>query len=206
MSEPLDFIHRFVPGASAHTLLLLHGTGGTEDDMLSLGSALDPQAALLSPRGKVLENGMPRFFRRLAEGVFDQEDLIRRTHELADFIGNASAHYGFDASKVIAVGYSNGANIAGGLLLLRSGVLSGAALWRPMVPLTPKALPDLKGTPVLVAAANHDPIVAPANTRELVALLKRAGAKVTLQTENAGHGLTDETIQNTRLWLAEGAP
>jgi predicted esterase len=119
MSLPLDFIHRFVPGRSARTLLLLHGTGGTESDMLSLGRELDPEAALLSPRGKVSESGMPRFFRRLAEGVFDEEDLIRRTHELAAFIGEAATHYEIDSSKIVAVGYSNGANIAGALLLLR---------------------------------------------------------------------------------------
>src|SRR3954470_11944872 len=146
MSAPvtLDFVHRYVPGRSTRTLLLLHGTGGNETDLLSLGRSLDPTAALLSPRGKVLENGMPRFFRRLAEGVFDEEDLVRRAHELADFIGEAAEHYRFHPKNVVAVGYSNGANIAGGLLLLRPGVLSGAALLRPMVPLIPQTLPELK--------------------------------------------------------------
>ncbi len=201
----LDFVHQFVPGSSRRTLLLLHGTGGNENDMISVGRALDPSAALLSPRGKVLENGMPRFFRRLAEGVFDEEDLIRRTHELADFIGEAAAHYGFDAEKVVAVGYSNGANIAGGILLLRSGVLCGAALLRPMAPLIPKTLPELKATPVLVSAGNHDPIVPAENARELVALLRRAGADVTVCFENAGHGLTDTTFASTQRWLAEKA-
>ena len=201
----LDFVHQFVPGTSNRTLLLLHGTGGNENDLLSLGRALDAEASLLSPRGKVLENGMPRFFRRLAEGVFDEEDLIRRTHELADFIEKAVAHYSFEAKKIIAVGYSNGANIAGSILLLRPDVLCGAALLRPMVPLVPETLPELKGVPVLVASGNQDPIVPAENARELVALLRRAGADVTVCFENAGHGLTDTTLETTRRWIADKA-
>ena len=207
MSQPaaLSFIHQFAPGASIRTLLLLHGTGGSEDDLLAVGRTIDPEAALLSPRGKVLENGMPRFFRRLAEGVFDEEDLIQRSHELADFIGEAAAHYGFDAKKVVAVGYSNGANIAGGVLLLRPGVLCGAALWRPMVPLIPETLPELKGVPVLVSAGNQDPIVPAENARDLVNLLRRAGADVTVCFENASHNLTEDTLSATQRWLAEKA-
>ena len=204
-SDPLGFLHRFVPGPSGRTLLLLHGTGGTEDDLLPLGRALDAEAALLSPRGRVLENGMPRFFRRLAEGVFDEQDLIRRTHELADFIEAAAAHYQFDPKQLIALGYSNGANIAGGLLLLRPKALGGAALLRPMVPLVPETLPDLKGVPVLVSVGNQDPIVPAENARELVALLRRAGADVTVCFENAGHGLTEATLASARRWLAEKA-
>ncbi|HEV3409824.1 MAG TPA: alpha/beta hydrolase [Chthoniobacterales bacterium] len=207
MSEEsnLGFLHRFLPGAESRTLLLLHGTGGNEKDLLSLGRALDPQAALLSPRGKVLENGMPRFFRRLAEGVFDEADLVRRTHELADFIEAAAAHYDLDAKKITAIGYSNGANIAGALLLLRANVLRGAALLRPMVPLVPETLPDLSGTPVLVAAGDHDPIVPPENARELAALLRRAGADVTVTFENTGHNLTAATVENVRGWLTASA-
>jgi predicted esterase len=199
----LNFIHQFEPGQSRRTLLLLHGTGGNENDLLALGRALDANAALLSPRGKVLENGMPRFFRRLAEGVFDEEDLISRTSELADFIGAAATHYHFDATKVVAVGYSNGANIAGAILLLRPGVLCAAALWRPMVPLVPDAFPELKAIPVLVSAGNQDPIVPAQNARELVTLLRRAGADVTVHFENAGHNLTDATFTTTQRWLAE---
>jgi predicted esterase len=202
MSSLLDFHHEFVPGKSARTLLLLHGTGGTERDLLGLGRTLDPAAALLGVRGKVLENGMPRFFRRLAEGVFDEEDLIRRTHELADFVAAAAQQYRFDTTQVVAVGYSNGANIAGSLLLLHPGVLAGAALLRPMVPLVPNPLPDLKGTPILIAAGNHDPIVPPANTRELVALFEKAGAEVTLHAEETGHHLTEETIEQAQRWIA----
>ncbi len=202
MTQPeLEFIHQFIPGSSRRTLILLHGTGGTESDLLALGRALDPDAALLSPRGKVLENGMPRFFRRLAEGVFDEKDLIFRTHELADFIQVASEHYGFNRSESIAIGYSNGANVAGGILLLRPGTFQGAALWRPMVPLIPANLPELKSAPVLVAAGNHDPIVPVEKVHELITLLRRTGADVTVFFEEAGHGLTQTTLTATKNWL-----
>jgi phospholipase/carboxylesterase len=203
MSGIEDFIHKFVPGTSGRTLVLLHGTGGTESDLLGLGRALDPDAALLSLRGKVLENGMPRFFRRLAEGVFDEEDLIFRAHELADFVHVAAEYYVFAENKAIAVGYSNGANIAGGVLLLRPETFQGAALLRPMVPLIPENLPELKGAPVLVAAGNHDPIIPVENARELVALLRRSGADVTAFFENASHGLTETTVATTQRWLKD---
>jgi phospholipase/carboxylesterase len=203
MSGTEDFIHKFVPGTSGRTLILLHGTGGTESDLIDLGRRLDPEAALLSPRGKVLENGMPRFFRRLSEGVFDEEDLIFRTHELANFIQVAAEQYGFSQNKAVAVGYSNGANIAGSILLLRPETLQGAALLRPMVPLIPEILPELKGAPVLVAAGNFDPIVPVDNARELVALLRRAGADVTAFFENASHGLTETTILTAQRWLQD---
>src|ERR1700736_5306731 len=133
-----DFIHEFAPGNSDRTLLLLHGTGGSERDLIPLGQELDSNANLLSPRGKVLENGMPRFFRRLAEGVFDEKDLIERTHELADFVGSAASALGFDPTKVTAVGFSNGANIAASMLLLRPETLASAVLFRAMVPLIPE--------------------------------------------------------------------
>ena len=207
MTKPttLDFLHTFVPGGSARTLLLLHGTGGDENDLIPVGRALDPEAALLSPRGKVLENGMPRFFRRLAIGVFDEEDLIRRTHELADFIELASEQYRFDRQNLRAVGYSNGANIAASLLLLRPEALGGAALLRPMLPLIPEKLPVLKGLPVLIAAADHDTIAPPGGALELATLLRNAGADLTVSFENAGHGLTDETITTVKRWLLRDA-
>src|SRR5438477_9120157 len=138
-----DFIHQLVPGNSKRTLLLLHGTGGNERDLIPLGHDLDPNASLLSPRGKVLENGMPRFFRRLAEGVFDLEDLQKRTHELADFVVSAAAHYKIDIKHIVAVGYSNGANIAASTLLLRPEILAGAILFRAMVALEPQKRPEL---------------------------------------------------------------
>src|ERR1700756_1470529 len=143
MRPPPDFIHEFVPGRSGRTLLLLHGTGGNERDLIPVGRELDSSASLLSPRGKVLENGMPRFFRRLAEGVFDLEDLTRRTHELADFVIAAAQHYKIDINNIVAVGYSNGANIAASMLLLRPKMLSAAILFRAMVPLVPDKQPDL---------------------------------------------------------------
>lgn len=202
MTTSSDFLHSWVPGTSTRTLLLLHGTGGTENDLLPLGRALDPEANLLSPRGKVLENGMPRFFRRLAEGVFDEEDLIFRTHELANFLSQAAKQYGFDPRQLYAVGYSNGANIAGALLLLRPEALAGAALWRAMVPLVPDELPDLPGTPVLIAEGRHDPIVSLEEAQSLAALLRDAGAEVTDHFENAGHGLTENTVNTTKQWLA----
>src|SRR5579875_2247309 len=157
-----SFIHRFIPAQSAQispgpTLLMLHGTGGDENALLDLGRMLAPGAALLSPRGKILENGMPRYFRRLAEGVFDLSDLTRRTHELADFVETASVAYDFDPARVIAVGFSNGANIAGSMLLLRPSVLSAAVLLHAQVPLVPPSLPNLLGKPIFIGAGPADP-------------------------------------------------
>lgn len=199
--EELNFVHTFVPGRSTRTLLLLHGTGGNENDLIPLGRELDPEANLLSPRGKVLENGMPRFFRRLAEGIFDEEDLIRRTHELADFIEQASAKYELNRQNLYAVGYSNGANIAGSLLLLRPQTLAGAILLRPMVPIVPEPLPDLSGVPVLTVSGRYDPIVPADEALQLVYLLRNAGADVSGSLENAGHGLTKATVEIVRRWL-----
>ena len=153
-----DLIHEFVSGSSERTLLLLHGTGGNEHDLIPLGRELDPTAALLSPRGKVLENGMPRFFRRVAEGVFDLDDLKKRTHELADFVVGASRHYRLAATHIVAVGYSNGANIATSMLLLRPEILHAAILFRAMVPFVPDNLADLSSARVWIGAGNQDPI------------------------------------------------
>src|SRR6184192_949562 len=160
MSLQPDFIHEFVPGTSNRSLLLLHGTGGNERDLIPLGRELDPDAALLSPRGKVLENGMPRFFRRLAEGIFDLEDLKYRTNELADFVAAAAHRYSFASDNVVAVGYSNGDNIAASMLLLRPEILSDAILFRAMVPLIPETEPDLGSVRVWIGAGSNDPIVA----------------------------------------------
>jgi phospholipase/carboxylesterase len=201
----MDFIHRFVPapeGSTARTLLLLHGTGGNEDDMLPLGRQLDPTAALLSPRGNVLENGMPRFFRRLAEGIFDEEDVVRRAHELAEFVIAASARYQFDLTQMTAVGYSNGANIAAAVLLLEPEVLAGAILLRAMVPLVPPALPDLAHRRVLLSSGERDPIVPVENAERLAAMLREAGADVSLRIEPAGHALARGDIEAAKQWLA----
>ncbi|PYJ06889.1 MAG: hydrolase [Verrucomicrobia bacterium] len=200
----LDFIHRFLPapaGGTARTLLLLHGTGGDENDLIPLGRELDPTAALLSLRGNVLENSMPRFFRRLAEGVFDEEDVIRRAHELADFVDAAAAQYGFDPREMTTVGYSNGANIAAALLLLRPDVLASAVLFRAMVPLVPSVLPKLASTRVLITSGQEDPIVPVENAERLVAMLRGAGAEVNWRLEPAGHGLVSGDVEAAKEWL-----
>ena len=181
--------------------MLLHGTGGNERDLIPLGRELDPNASLLSPRGKVLENGMPRFFRRLAEGVFDLEDLQKRTHELADFVVSAAAHYKIDIKKVVAVGYSNGANIAASILLLRPEVLSAAILFRAMVPLVPETQPDLASKCVWIGAGSNDPVVPASETKQLSELLRAAGADVTIRFFQSGHELTAEDVDLAREWL-----
>jgi phospholipase/carboxylesterase len=201
--ENLGFIHRFEPAMEegASTLLLLHGTGGSEHDLLELGRMLAPSAALLSPRGKVLENGMPRFFRRLAEGVFDIEDLKLRTHELADFVEAACEAYEIDQSRIIAVGFSNGANIAASMLLLRPGVIRSAVLLRAMVPLEPESPVDLQGSRILISSGRHDPIVPADNAERLAELLREAGADVTHHWEEASHGLTRGDIEAASEWV-----
>jgi predicted esterase len=192
-----DFIHEFVPGNSSRTLLLLHGTGGNERDLIPLGRELDLNAALLSPRGKILENGMPRFFRRLAEGVFDLEDLKMRTNELADFVAAAVRHYELIANDVVGVGYSNGANIAASMLLLRPETLHAVILFRAMVPLVPDKLPDLSSMRVWIGAGDQDPIVPASETQRLATLLRRAGADVTIRFANANANFADELLIST---------
>ena len=198
-----DFIHDFVAGKSKRTLLLLHGTGGNERDLIPLGHKLDPNASLLSPRGKTLENGMPRFFRRLAEGVFDLEDLQKRTNELADFVTSAAKHYEIDDKKIVAVGYSNGANITASILLLRPKILSAAILFRAMVPLVPEKQPDLSAVRVLISEGDHDPIVSAAEAGRLAGLLRSAGADVTIRFFQSGHELTSEDVNFAREWLTK---
>jgi phospholipase/carboxylesterase len=195
-----DFIHEFVPGISGRTLLLLHGTGGNEHDLIPLGRELDPKASLLSPRGKILENGMPRFFRRLAEGVFDVEDLKQRTNELADFVGRATQHYKLAADQIIAVGYSNGANITASMLLLRPEILRAAILFRAMVPIVPENLPNLSSVRVWIGAGDQDPIIPVSEAQRLAELLRRAGADVTIRFANATHGLTSAEVETARHW------
>src|SRR6185437_16169035 len=205
MTAELDFISYAQPPREAGQpiLLLLHGTGGNERSLLPLAEALAPGAGILAPRGKVLENGMPRFFRRLAEGVFDLPDLHARTHELAAFVETATTHYGFDPGRLIAVGYSNGANIAGSLLLHYPKLLAGAVLLRAMVPFEPDQPPDLHGRRVLITAGKFDPLIPAANSRRLADLLKSAGAEVTLQILPSDHGLTQTDLTLTRDWLAD---
>ena len=201
-SLALDFVHRFEPGPdpAAPPLLLLHGTGGDEADLLPLGRTLSPGSALLSPRGPVLENGMPRFFRRLAEGVFDEADVRRRASDLAAFVAQARDAYGLAAP--VAVGFSNGANIAAATLLLHPEALAGAVLLRAMVPLAEAPPADLAGRPVLLLSGAFDPIVPAENAERLAAGLERAGARVTHTVNPAGHGLSQADLAAAGPWLA----
>ena len=222
MKQP-DFKYRFIPSQSQQqvadnsdqayrpkdnksktlTLLLLHGTGGNEDDLIQVGQMISPSASLLSPRGKVLENGMSRFFKRLAEGVFDLEDLKFRTRELADFVKDTSSIYGFDLNKTIAVGFSNGANIAASLLLSYPGTLMGAILFRAMVPFIPNSPLDLSDKKVLLSAGVYDPIVSESQTQSLYNILKKSRTNVTLKWQQSGHNLTESDILDAKEWLSE---
>jgi phospholipase/carboxylesterase/glyoxalase family protein len=196
-------VHVYTPPTDydGRTLLVLHGTGGDEHDLVPLGQMLAPTAGLLSPRGNVSENGAARFFRRLAEGVFDIEDLHARTKELAVFVKDAATHYKFDAGKVIAVGFSNGANIAGSLLLSNPGLLRAAILFRAMVPFEPATRIDLSGTDVFIGAGRADPLVAPAQSEALAGMLGAAGANVTLDWQPVGHTLSKADVDAAHSWL-----
>jgi len=184
------------------TLVLLHGTGGNEEDLIFLGKELEPNASILSPRGKVLENGMPRFFKRLAEGVFDIEDLKFRTHELADFIQKCSLHYKFDLKQTIVVGFSNGANIAASILLLRPDILQGAILFRAMVPLIPDdPLPNLSSKKILFSAGLEDPIVTKTETENLFRLFQKTNADITLKWQHSSHNLIQDDLVIAKEWI-----
>jgi len=203
-TEPwtVPFTHKFVPvAANGVTLLLLHGTGGNENSLLELGAELLPEANLLSPRGKVLENGMPRFFRRLSEGVFDVEDLHTRTVELARFIREATNHYGLNPGKLVALGYSNGANIASSLLLTYSNLIAGAVLLRAMVPFEPSEPISGSRSQVLLLSGDRDPLVPIHDANRLAQLLKETGAKVTHTTVHAGHSLTEPELNTAHDFL-----
>ena len=207
--KDLGFIHRFVPAnvasISPRAFLLLHGTGGDEADLLDLGRALDPNVALLSPRGKVLENGAPRFFRRLAEGIFDEADVIARARELASFVEQATTHYKIETKRFVAVGYSNGANIAAAMLLLDVASFSRAILFRPMVPFSPVEHVDLREKRALLVAGKFDPIARLEVVERLRALLATGGARIDVQVQESGHELTGADVESARHWLAQGA-
>jgi predicted esterase len=198
----LGFEHVFRAPADRRspTLLLLHGTGGNEHDLVPLGESLAPRAGLLSPRGKVLERDMPRFFRRLAEGVFDLDDLRFRTRELAAFVAAAAAFYGFDPTRVIAVGFSNGANIAASTLLVEPGVLAAAVLFRAMVPIVPDPLPSLAGTPIFMSNGRADSLIPAAEAERLASLFRQAGANLTLEWQPGGHPLTRQDLARAQQW------
>lgn len=203
----MRYVHRYVPAPnarpSAKTLLLLHGTGGNENDLLPLGPMLDPDAALLSPRGDVLENGMPRFFRRLREGVFDEDDVRKRAQALSEFVEEARAEHGL--GPVTAVGFSNGANIASAMMLLHPRTLAGGVLLAPMVPLVPDPLPDLSHASAFLGAGRNDPLVPVPEAERLAALFTRAGADVTLHWHPGGHAIDRSIVDAARIWLAAHA-
>lgn len=198
------YVHRWTPGRGAETALLLHGTGGNENDLLPLAGELLPDAAVLALRGNVFEGTMPRFFRRLAEGVFDEEDLALRTEQLAAFIRAAASHYRFDLARLTAIGFSNGANIAANVLLRHPGLIRRAVLFRAMVPSAGTPANHAAGTRVYIGAGQRDPIIAPPNVERLAALLRQSGADVTLEWRIAGHGLTTQDVDHARAWLATG--
>lgn len=197
--------HLFKKGIdeSKPVLLLLHGTGGNEEDLLTLADMISPDSAVLSVRGNVLENGMPRFFRRLAEGIFDEEDLIFRTKELNEFIDESANKYQFDRNNVVAVGYSNGANIAGSLIFHYENALKGAILHHPMVPRRGIDLPDLTNLPVFIGAGKNDPICPPEETEELENLLTNSGAMVHVKWENMGHQLSRAEVEEAAEWFSK---
>jgi predicted esterase/catechol 2,3-dioxygenase-like lactoylglutathione lyase family enzyme len=206
--EALGFVHRYIPPnaggelAGGTTLLMLHGTGGDEEDLIPVGRELLPGAGILSPRGKVLERGAPRFFRRVAEGVFDQEDLALRTEELASFVEAATATYQLEADGIVAVGFSNGANIAASMLFRHPGLLGGAVLFSPMVPFEPQTMPRLDGTSIFIGAGRSDPIAPPLQAERLASLFRQCGADVTVHWEPGGHALTRAELAAARDWLA----
>ncbi len=199
----LTYVHRYEAGTdpAAPPLLLLHGTGGDENDLLPIGQKLSPGSALLSPRGDVLEHGMPRFFRRFAEGVFDLADVARRTEALADFVEAAAVRYGFNHRRLLALGFSNGANIAASLLWLRPESANEAILLRPMVVLEPAELPDLSGKRVLISSGRQDPIVPGDHPERLAQMFRRSGADVSLQIHQAGHGLVPADFAAAKAFL-----
>jgi phospholipase/carboxylesterase len=215
-SQNFGFTHIFINsfhdkeydnnGSKKLTLVLLHGTGGNEEDLLFLGKEIESHASILSPRGKVLENGMPRFFRRLSEGVFDIEDLKIKTHELADFIQKCSLHYKFDLSQTIAVGFSNGANIATSMLFLRPEVIQGAILFRAMVPFIPDSLPNLLNKKILLSAGLQDPIVSRNETENLYRLFQKTNAITTLKWQPSSHNLIQEDILVAKSWISNNFP
>lgn len=202
----MTYQHRWIPAPSdsARTFLLLHGTGGDENDLVPLARMLDPEAAVLSPRGNVLENGAPRFFRRHGVGKLDLDDLARRTQELAGFVQAAASRYGFALDETTAVGFSNGANIAASMLFETPRALGDAILIRAMLPYTPPRTPETAGKRILLLAGKHDPDSGPESTEALAGILREGGAEVSVHYADAGHELTQKDVARARAWLAEG--
>jgi phospholipase/carboxylesterase/glyoxalase family protein len=205
MTDDLGFVHRFIPADDptlGETMVVLHGTGGDENDLIGIGRAVAPGAAILSPRGKVLENGAPRFFKRLAEGVFDPKEVRSRAEELSRFIRAAVAKYGLDPARVFAFGYSNGANVASTIMFIEPSVFQRAILFRPMLVFEPDKIPDLSGASVLISAGRSDPIVPTTSVDRLVELFKQSRADVTLKWQLVGHNLAPSEVREAADWLA----
>jgi phospholipase/carboxylesterase len=198
-----DYHHQFIPGKIPATILLLHGTGGDENDLIPVGRAVAPGAALLSPRGGVMEHGAPRFFSRIAPGVFDEAEVRSRAAQLAQWITDAAEHYKIDLARLYALGYSNGANIATAVMLLHPGKIAGAALLRPMPIFKPTELPQLHGAPILISAGQEDPTVHVSDVEKLADTLANAGARVDVAIQNAGHDLTPADFNVVKQWLAQ---
>jgi phospholipase/carboxylesterase len=205
MTEDLGYIHRFVSAqdsASGETLIVLHGTGGNENDLVGIGQAIAPGAAILSPRGNVLENGAPRFFKRLGEGVFDPKEVRSSAEDLARFIRAAIAKYDLDATRIYALGYSNGANVASTVMFLEPRLLQGAVLFRPMLVYEPEERGDLSGASVFISSGRMDPIVPVKSVERLAELLESSHAEVTLKWQSAGHNLVPSEVREAADWLA----
>lgn len=205
MTDDIGFIHRFLPAedkASTETLVVLHGTGGDENDLIGIGQAVAPGAAILSPRGNVLENGAPRFFKRLAEGVFDREEVRSRGAELSRFIRAAISKYGLNPERVFALGYSNGANVASTVMFIEPGLFRGAIMFRPMVVFEPDEHPDLSGAGIFISAGRMDPIVPTKSVERLAELFEASRAEVTLKWHQAGHNLLPSEVRDAADWLA----
>ncbi|HEY3746664.1 MAG TPA: alpha/beta hydrolase [Gemmatimonadaceae bacterium] len=205
MTDDLGFVHRILPSADAasrDTLLTLHGTGGDENDLISLGQTIAPGAAILSPRGNVLENGAPRFFKRLAEGVFDPQEVRSRAEELAGFVQAAIARYALDPERIFVLGYSNGANAASTIMFIRPRLIKGAILLRPMLVYEPEESADLSGSSVFISAGRMDPIVPAQSVERLAELFQSARAKVTLKWQMVGHNLVPSEVSEASAWLA----
>lgn len=197
----MNYEHIYKPGEPGHpTFLVLHGTGGTEKDLVPLANYIDSKAGIISVRGDVSENGMNRFFRRLSEGIFDKQDLEKRTHALYNFLQSASENYRFDKTNVIALGYSNGANIAASMLYFYEDALKGAILHHPMTPFEEREMKTSDALPVFIGAGNNDPICPPENTRLLISQLESAGSNVTTEWGNAGHSLTQNELDAAKDW------
>ena len=205
MNQDLGFVHRFLPAddpVSSDTLVVLHGTGGDENDLIGIGQSVAPGAAILSPRGNVLENGAPRFFKRLAEGVFDPKEVRSRAEELARFIRGAVITYRLNPERVFALGYSNGANVASTVMLVEPGILRGAVLFRPMVVYEPTQRHDLSGSAVFISAGRMDPIVPTSSVERLVELFESSHAEVTLKWQLTAHNLVPSEVREAADWLA----